>query len=86
MKVTMAEINKEASSIVNQVSSTGESAVIYKHGRPVVEIRALSDVHTDRKNTAYRNLLRSRPVKVSEPIDQVIEKGRKRGVQNVTAE
>ena len=80
MKVTMAEINKGVSSIVNQVSSTGESAIIYKHGRPIVEIRDISNAHADRKNIAYQNLLRLQPVKVHEPIDQVIEKGRERGV------
>ena len=80
MKVTMVEINKEASSIVNQVSKTGESAVIYKHGRPIVEIRALSDGHVDRQNIACQNLLRLQPVIVDEPIAEVIAKGRERGV------
>lgn len=80
MKVTMVEINKKASSIVNQVSKTGESAVIYKHGRPIVEIRALSDGHVDRQNIACQNLLRLQPVKVDEPIAEVIAKGRERGV------
>lgn len=80
MKVTMAEINKEASSIVNQVSKTGEPAIIYKHGRPIVEIRALSDGHVDRRNIAYQNLLRLQPIKVDEPIADVIAKGRERGI------
>lgn len=80
MKVTMAEINKEASSIVNQVSKTGESAIIYKHGKPIVEIRVLPDSYADRQNIAYQNLLRLQPVKVDEPITEVIAKGRERGI------
>ena len=80
MKVTMVEINKKASSIVNQVSKTGESAIIYKHRGPVVEIRDLPDGYVDRQNIAYQNLLRLQPVKVDEPIAEVIAKGRERGV------
>ena len=80
MKVTMAEINKEASSIVNQVSKTGESAIIYKRGKPIVEIRVLPDSYADRQNIAYQNLLRLQPVKVAEPITEVIAKGRERGI------
>lgn len=80
MKVSMVEINKEASSIVNQVAKTGEPAIIYKHGKPIAEIRALSDHVNDERNQAYQNLLRLQPTQVDEPIAEVIAKGRQRGV------
>ena len=80
MKVTMVEINKEASSIINQVSKTGESAIIYKHGRAIVEIRALPSIHTTKQDIAYKNLLRLQPTKVDESITEMIAKGRQRGI------
>lgn len=80
MKISMAEINKEASSIVNQVSKTGETAVIYKHGKPIAEIRALTGNDSIERDIAYQNLLRLQPVKVDAPIVEVIAKGRQRGV------
>lgn len=80
MKVTMVEINKEASSIVNRVAKTGESAVIYKHGKPIAEIRALTDKNATERDVAYRNLLRLQPAKVDERITEVIAKGRGRGI------
>jgi antitoxin (DNA-binding transcriptional repressor) of toxin-antitoxin stability system len=80
MKVTMVEINKEASSIVNRVAKTGESAVIYKHGKPIAEIRALTDENATERDDAYRNLLRLQPAKVDEPITEVIAMGRRRGI------
>lgn len=80
MKVSMVEINKEASSIVNQVSKTGETAVIYKHGKPIAEIRSLSDSDSTERDIAYQNLLRLQLAKVNEPIVEVIAKGRQRGV------
>lgn len=80
MKVTMVEINKEASSIVNRVAKTGESAIIYKHGKPIAEIRALTDKNATARDIAYRNLLRLQPAKVDELITEVIAKGRRRGV------
>ena len=80
MKVTMVEINKEASSIVNRVAKTGESAIIYKHGKPIAEIRALTDKNATKRDIAYRNLLRLQPAKVDELITEVIAKGRRRGI------
>jgi antitoxin (DNA-binding transcriptional repressor) of toxin-antitoxin stability system len=77
MKVTMVEINKEASSIVNRVAETGESATIYKHGKPIAEIRALTDKNVTERDIAYRNLLRLQPAKVDEPTIEVIAKGRR---------
>ena len=80
MKVTMLEINKEASSIVNRVAKTGESVTIYKHGKPIAEIRALTDKNATARDLAYRNLLRLQPAKVDELITEVIAKGRRRGI------
>ncbi|MFQ5659427.1 MAG: type II toxin-antitoxin system Phd/YefM family antitoxin [Gammaproteobacteria bacterium] len=80
MKVSMVEINKEASSIVNQVSKTGESAIIYKHGKPIAEIRALTDHESSERDIAYRNLLHLQPARVDESIAEVIAKGRQRGI------
>jgi len=80
MKVTMVEINKEASSIVNRVAKTGESAIIYKHGKPIAEIRALTDKNATMRDIAYRNILRLQPAKVDELITEVIAKGRRRGI------
>ena len=80
MKVTMLEINKAASSIVNQVSKTGESAIIYKHGKPIAEIRALADNNRTLRESAYQHLLHLQPVKVNEPVSDVIAKGRLLGL------
>ena len=80
MKITMVEINKQASSIVNRVAKTGEPAIIYKHGKPIAEIRALTDSSATRRDVAYRNLLRLQPARVDQPITEVIAKGRRRGV------
>ena len=43
-------------------------------------------IHTARQNVAYRNLLRLRPIRVEQPVAEVIEKGRKRSIQNAKAE
>ena len=80
MKVSMVEINKEASRIVNQVSKTGESAIIYKHGKPIAEIRALSGTDGSKRDIAYQHLLSLQPAQVDEPIANVIAKGRQRVV------
>jgi len=80
MKVTMVEINKEASSIVNRVAETGETATIYKHGKPIAEIRPLIDENATAREIAYRNLISLQPAKVNQPIAEVIAKGRRRGI------
>lgn len=43
-------------------------------------------IHTAWQNVAYRNLLRLRPIRVDQPVAEVIAKGRKRSIQNVKAE
>lgn len=43
-------------------------------------------IHTARQNVAYRNLLRLRPVRVEQPIAEVLAKGRERSIQNAKVE
>ena len=80
MKVTMLEVNRQASNIVNQVSESGESAIIYKHGRPIAEIRALTDNPGNKRDKALERLLHLQPTPVNEPVAEAISKGRHRGV------
>lgn len=80
MKVTMVEINKEASRIVNRVTQTGEPATIYKHGKAIAEIRPLTDKTVTERDIAYQNLLSLQAAKVVEPITEVIAKSRRRGL------
>ena len=78
MKVTMAEINKKANAIVNEVAESGEVAQIFKHGIAIAEIRPLADSSTRREAlNFFRNIT---PTKVGQSIDSVIEAGRQRGV------
>jgi antitoxin (DNA-binding transcriptional repressor) of toxin-antitoxin stability system len=78
MKVTMADINKKANAIVNEVAESGKVAQIFKHGVAIAEIRPLTDSSTRRDAL---NLLRNViPTKVGESIDSVIAAGRQRGV------
>ena len=78
MKVSMADVNKKGNMIVNQVVKSGEVAVIVKHGKPIAEIRPLTSDKTRDKAIDY--LFQLEPVKVSKPLEQVIEDGRKRGL------
>ena len=80
MKVTMLEVNRQANHIINQVSESGESAIIYKHGRPIAEIRALADNPGNKRDKALERLLNLQPTAVNEPVSGVIAKGRHRGV------
>ena len=63
MKVSMAEINKQANSIVRWVIETGQTATVLKHGRPVAEIRPLSDA--PRRERALDILCAFEPVLVT---------------------
>lgn len=78
MKVSMADVNKKPNRIINQVVSTGESAIILKHGKPIAEIRPLTD-SADRE-AAISYLSGLKPVPVSTPLEQVIDEGRKSGI------
>lgn len=78
MKISMAEVNKKANLIINQVAETGEVAVILKHGKPIAEIRPIRSETLVTDALAY--LARVKPIKVERSVDQVIESARKRGV------
>ena len=78
MKVSMAEVNKKANTIINQVARSGEVATIYKHGKPIAEIRPVRADGARKDALAY--LAGIQPVRVEKRIDEVVEAGRKRGV------
>ncbi len=78
MKVSMAEVNKKANLIINQVAESGEVAIILKHGKPIAEIRPV--FCDDSKKKALAHLANIKPIKVRKPVAQVIEAGRNRGV------
>jgi antitoxin (DNA-binding transcriptional repressor) of toxin-antitoxin stability system len=78
MKVNMSDINKRANLIVNQVAGSRESALIYKHGVPIAEIRPVPEVSDRRRALQYLSLLQ--PARVSTSLGEVIAKRRRRGV------
>ena len=78
MKVSMAEINKRANLIINQVSESGEIATIMKHGKPIAEIRPIPS--QDVREDALAYLIALEPVKVEQPVEKAIKAGRKRGI------
>ena len=39
MHITMVDLDNRANSIINQVAKTGETTIVYKHGKPIAEIR-----------------------------------------------
>lgn len=78
MKVSMADVNKKGNTIINQVVESGEVAVILKHGKPIAEIRPL--VQDGERGRAIEFLSALEPVAVTTPVDDVIQKGRKRGI------
>ena len=78
MKVSMAEINKRANLIINQVAESGEVATIMKHGKPIAEIRPIPS--KDAREDALAYLIALEPVKVEQSVEKVIKAGRKRGI------
>jgi len=78
MKISMAEVNKKANLIINQVAESGEVAVILKHGKPIAEIRPIRSDTAVTDALAY--LAKLKPIKVERSVGEVIESGRKRGV------
>ena len=78
MKVSMADVNKKPNQIINQVVDSGEPAIILKHGKPIAEIRPLTE-NTGR-DKAMDFLAQLEPVEVSTPLEEVIEQGRSRGL------
>lgn len=78
MRITMVDLNKKANSIINQVAKTGETTVVYKHGKPIAEIRPYSD--PAQPNRALDFLLSLKPTVVTESPESVLEQGRQRGL------
>ncbi len=76
--VTMAELNKKANAIINQVAETGESVTVLKHGKPVAEIVSINENKV--REDAIDYFLNNPPIKVSQSIDEVIKEGRNRGL------
>ena len=78
MHITMVDLNKKANSIINQVAKTGETTVVYKHGKPIAEIRPYSDPALP--NRALDFLLSLEPTAVTESPESILEQGRQRGL------
>ena len=76
--VTMAELNKKANAIINQVAESGESVTVLKHGKPVAEIVSINENKV--REDAIDYFLNNPPIEVSESIDKIIEEGRNRGI------
>ena len=78
MMVSMADVNRKPNQIINQVVDSGEPAIVLKHGKPIAEIRPLSENTGRDKAIAFLSALE--PVAVSTPLEQVIQEGRGRGL------
>lgn len=78
MHITMVDLNKRANSIINQVAKTGETTIVYKHGKPIAEIRPYSD--PARPTRAIDFLLSLEPTVVTESPESILEQGRQRGL------
>ncbi len=78
MHVTMADLNKKANTIINQVAESGEAIMIYKHGKPIAEIRPYQD--DVKTHQALDFLMNLEPIPVKGSLESVIEQGRKRGL------
>jgi antitoxin (DNA-binding transcriptional repressor) of toxin-antitoxin stability system len=78
MMVSMADVNRKPNRIINQVVDSGETAIVLKHGKPIAEIRPLSENTGCDKAIAFLSALE--PVAVSTPLEQVIQEGRGRGL------
>lgn len=78
MQVTMADLNKKANTIINQVAESGEIITVYKHGKPIAEIRPYPDAV--KNNQALDFLLNLDPIKVKDSPESVLAQGRNRGL------
>jgi prevent-host-death family protein len=76
--VSMAELNKRANAIINEVVESGESVTVYKHGTAVAEIVSIEENKV--REDAIEYFLNNPPLKVDTPIDEMIAEGRNRGL------
>ncbi|MGI9288008.1 MAG: type II toxin-antitoxin system Phd/YefM family antitoxin [Pseudomonadales bacterium] len=74
----MAEVNKKANLIINEVARSGETVVIIKHGKPIAEIRPITD--PSHRQEALRYLRNLTPISVDDSVESVIEQARQRGL------
>ena len=77
VKVSMVEINRQASQIVNRVVESGEPAVIIKHGKPIAEIRPV--IEDRQRALAMDFLFALKPVPVQQSPEQILNESRARG-------
>ena len=78
MRVTMVELNKKANTIINQVAESGETTIVYKHGKPIAEIRPYHDQSQVKKALDF--LLNLEPRSVPDSPESILEQGRQRGL------
>jgi prevent-host-death family protein len=78
MQITMAELNKNVNSIINQAYTTGESVTILKHGKPIAQISPITDSLVVENALNYLSTIE--PINVEDSIATVINKGRQRGI------
>ena len=76
--VSMTELNKRANAIINEVVESGESVTVYKHGKAVAEISSINE--NKAREDAIEYFLNNPPLEVTTPIDEMIAKGRNRGI------
>jgi len=77
-QISMAELNKKANAIINQVAESGETVTIVKHGQPVAEIIPINENKVAEDALEY--LLNNAPISVDVSIESVIQEGRNRGL------
>lgn len=78
MHITMADLNKKANTIINQVAESGEAIIVYKHGKPIAEIRPFHD--GSKTSQALDFLMNLDPIPVNESPESVLAQGRNRGL------
>jgi antitoxin (DNA-binding transcriptional repressor) of toxin-antitoxin stability system len=78
VKVSMADVNKKGNMIINEVVASGEIAIVVKHGKPIAEIRPISQDGPSVEAISYLTGLK--PVKVKQAVGDVLQEGRKRGI------
>ncbi len=78
MYITMAELNKKANTIINRVAESGEAIMVYKHGKPIAEIRPYRD--GAKSSQALDFLLALEAIPVNDSPESILHQGRNRGL------